>query len=376
MSVSGEDTLPPRVAAGARSHGHRLVTYLLLLVLASGGLPGTGAQDGSRTAASRFPERQYGITMASWWVTGFSGSQAKTSLDELAATGAGWVAFVVTQYQRDARATEIGRTSGTVDDDDLVALIGRAHDLGLKVMLKPHVDLESDPSRNRSHIGNEFRNESRWRRWFESYTAFIVHYAVLAAENEVEQFVVGTELAGTSHREDDWRDVVDQVRNVYDGALTYAALDSEAADIEWWDALDLIGVDVYYVLSNAPSPSRNQLERGWQPYLRELANLAGKWDMPIVFTEIGYTSVAGTTTRPWDWNLSGPLDLKEQALAYQTALEVTADMPWFAGMYWWYWDPDLEVGGPRDRGYTPSCKPAGEVLREWYGGSGQAGCHG
>src|SRR5690606_41212447 len=124
MSVSGEDTLPPRVAAGARSHGHRLVTYLLLLVLASGGLPGTGAQDGSRTAASRFPERQYGITMASWWVTVISGSQAKTSLDERAATGAGWVAFVITQYQRDASARENVPTSGTADEVDIEAHIG------------------------------------------------------------------------------------------------------------------------------------------------------------------------------------------------------------------------------------------------------------
>jgi len=48
----------------------------------------------------------------------------------------------------------------------------------------------------------------QWQEWFDTYRAFINHYATLAQENGVEQFCVGTELVGTSHREAEWRDIV------------------------------------------------------------------------------------------------------------------------------------------------------------------------
>lgn len=356
-----------------RSSPKYTVIALATLVTAVSIMLGSVAMAADRSTVSSFAP-QNGISMASWWVTGFAGSRAIASLDELAATGANWVAFVVTQYQSNIRSTDIGKTNGTVDDADLIDLIRHAHTLGLGVTLKPHVDLHSDPRRNRAHIGSAFESEGEWENWFSTYTDFIVHYAELAEENRVEQLVIGTELAGTTHRDDDWRGVVEQVRDVYGGSLTYASLDSESLAITWWDALDVIGVDAYYVLTSDPDPSKLQLERGWRPYLDALNGLSERWGMPILLTEIGYTSVSGTTSKPWDWNLPGPIDLEEQALAYEVALEQTSQEPWFIGMYWWYWHPDLTVGGPDDRGYSPSCKPAAEVLRAWYGGDGQQTC--
>lgn len=81
---------------------------------------------------------------------------SRHSLQHLASTGANWVSIVVTQYQWNISSTSIfplyngskvrDVTSGyyefiTLTDAEVTAAIRHAHELGLKVMLKPHVDL-------------------------------------------------------------------------------------------------------------------------------------------------------------------------------------------------------------------------------------------
>ena len=60
---------------------------------------------------------------------------------------------------------------------------------------------------------------------------------------------------------------------------------------------------------------------------------------PLVFTEFGHPSVTGGGGAPWNDFLDGP-----------------------AGVV----DLEAQVGGLRDRSYTPRGKPAEQVLRNWY----------
>jgi len=48
----------------------------------------------------------------------------------------------------------------------------------------------------------------------------------------------------------------------------------------------------------------------------------------IHFTEIGYRSIDGANKAPWDWQISGTVDLQEQADCYQAVFEVFWDRPW------------------------------------------------
>ena len=48
--------------------------------------------------------------------------------------------------------------------------------------------------------------------------------------------------------------------------------------------------------------------------------------------------------------------------------DISLAWSWFEGIYWWNWEPDISLGGPADRGYTPFGKPAELVLKEWYCG--------
>lgn len=341
----------------------RLVLVLVLLVATSRAL-------GDSTVTGEAPGlvKQNGIAYAAWWSGEYSQPAADLALARLAGTGATWISLLATGYQDNISSTTIYTNTATPTDADLIHVITEAHGLGLQVMLKPHVDLWDDPDHWRGQIGDAFSSEAEWAAWFAAYQNFIWHYAELAEAHGADQFAVGTELVGTTQREADWRAVIAGVRSRYSGPIVYAANHSgEETSITWWDAVDLIGVDAYYPLTDENDPTVAELIAGWAPHVATLSNLANQWSKSIILTEIGYRSQDGANRHPWDWRSGGAIDLQEQADAYQAALESVYDQPWFAGMYWWSWDTDPFQGGPCDDGYTPHDKPAEDVLRAWYG---------
>ena len=313
------------------------------------------------------PSMQEGISYATWWPGDYSHPDADLSLAKLAATGANWIGLIVTGYQDTISSTTIITSTATPTDADLIHVITKSHRRGLKVMLKPHVDLLHDEGHWRGQIGGEFASEAEWTAWFASYRSFIDHYADLAQTHGADQFCVGTELSATVHRADEWRAVIEGVRAYFGGPVTYAANHGSEAGITWWDAVDYIGVDAYYPLTDKNDPTLAELKAAWTPHVTILAALAETWEKPVLFTEIGYRSQDGTNRHPWGWTTGGPIDLQEQADAYRAVFESFYDKPWFDGMFWWSWGTDPFEGGPCDDDYTPHDKPAENVLRAWYG---------
>lgn len=317
---------------------------------------------------------QKGISYATWWSGQYADPGADLSLERLADTGAGWVSLIVTGYQQTPGSTTIDRTDPqTPTDADLIHVIELAHVQGLAVMLKPHLDLRDEEENNwwRGDIGNDFTDENQWDAWFAAYRSFIEHYAALAESYNVDQFSIGTELLGTTHRAADWRTVVDGVRARYSGPITYAALHSgEETTITWWDAVDYIGVDAYYPLFFDPDqhPTAAELEASWQEPKQIMADLSASYGKPIILTEVGYRSQHGCAQHPWDSYALSPLDMEEQANAYEAAFQQLYNEPWLEGIYWWTWHPDRFESGWCDDGYSPHQKPAENVLRAWYGG--------
>ncbi|MCX7625365.1 MAG: hypothetical protein N2Z21_04060, partial [Candidatus Sumerlaeaceae bacterium] len=284
-------------------------------------------------AQTTVTEKIKGISYAAWWPGVYATRDADVALGKLAATGARDVSIIVTAYQQTIDSTTIARGEASPTDDDVTHAIRVAHRLGLRVLLKPHVDLSADPSHWRGEIGKNF-NESQWAAWFASYEAFIRSYARLAAQENVERFCVGTELAATEGRAAQWRAIVAAVRSEFAGHLVYAANYPDAPALSWWDAVDLIGVDAYYPLTSKSDPTTTELVAAWAPIVANLAALSQMRHKPIVFTEIGYRSLDGANRAPWDWQSGGPWDLKEQEECYRAAFEALWNQPWFAGMYW------------------------------------------
>ncbi|MCJ7738422.1 MAG: hypothetical protein MUQ10_14115 [Anaerolineae bacterium] len=318
---------------------------------------------------------QKGISFATWWSGQYSEPGSDVSLEILADTGTEWISLIVTAYQDTHASTIIDyRSESTPTDEDLIHAIETAHGLGLSVMLKPHLDLREESTTDywRGHIGDNFTTESQWQDWFVAYRGFIEHYAELAQQYGVEQFCAGTELLGTTHREADWREVVAGVRAVYSGPVTYASLHGgEEVSIMWWDAVDFIGVDSYYPLNEnlALHPTIEELEAGWADAKAILSNLSATHGKQIVLTEIGYRSQHGCSFHPWDSDSVSPLDMEEQANAYEAAFRQLAGESWLGGMFWWTWLADRFESGSCDDGFSPYDKPAERVLRAWYGGT-------
>jgi len=308
---------------------------------------------------------QKGIAFTGYSQEAYSGWQAEQSLQNLKKTNACWISLLVTGYQDNIESTYIDyHSASTPSDDSLRHIISYAHQLGLKVMLKPHVDLLNDPAHWRGQIGLNF-DEALWQQWFNSYQQFILHYAAIAAESRVEQFCLGCELDASVSRAQDWRQIIASVRQIYPGPLVYAddQLESRPDAVTFWDALDFIGQDLYPTLTNQIHPSVSELCLGWKRLLVKIKALADKWGKQVLITEIGFRSVLGGAQNPWDWQKPGPVDLVVQRKCYEAALRMVAGRTYLAGMFWWQWLPDPSIGGPNDNGFTPYGKPAEKVLR-------------
>jgi hypothetical protein len=274
-----------------------------------------------------------------------------------------WVALTPHWLQASPRATAMGPDPQRSPSDASVRqAIDAARAEGLRVFLKPQLDLTDDGWRGEI----AFETEAAWARWFASYRGFLGHYARLAAQARVALFSVGVELDGTRHRSRDWRQVIEEVRVLYEGPLVYAANWGRERDIDWWGDLDYAGVDVYFPVARGASPSRRELEERWSRELHGLRGWAERTGRPVLVTEIGYRSLEGAGAEPWDWRRGGAPALREQAVLWQAALSALWPEPWLAGIYGWQWRTAPPADPAADTGYTPQGKPAWDVIRAFY----------
>src|SRR5437773_1422484 len=183
------------------------------------------------------------------------------------ATGANSIAFAPRWFMDNpyvntlAPAPELGSPS----DESLIAAIQEAHRQGLRVMLRPYIDIKDGSWR--ANIAPADLNA-----WFANYTAFIDHYLDIAKQQNVEEFTLGVELINMTVPQNapQWIALIGQARGRYSGLLTYSAnwgkKDTEFQQITWWDRLDYIGLSAYYPLSEQDSPPEDQLINGWTSY--------------------------------------------------------------------------------------------------------------
>lgn len=312
---------------------------------------------------------QKGICYATWQKERYLSTYSDKSLEMLAQTGAEWVEIVTTYYQQKFNSLKIFPTDNTPSDKSIIHVINKAHQLGLKVMLKPHVDLiDNSDGLWRGDIG--FQDETDWQAWFSQYRNFILHYANLAERTNVELFCIGTELCFASMQAEFWQeDIIPRIRNAYSGKLIYAANWNEYKKISFWDDIDYIGIDAYFPLANKKNPEYEEIKAGWRKWASEITDWHRGINKPIILTEIGYRSSEFSAARPWEHNSDADIDLEVQAACYIAALDVFYNQSWCGGIYWWYWKTSPYSGGLNNRDFTPQGKPAEIVLSYWYAGN-------
>lgn len=233
--------------------------------------------------------------------------------------------------------------------------------LGIRVMLKPHIWLrENTPGKWRSNI--EMKNEEDWKTWFDSYEEVMLQYAQLAEDLGFQQFCIGTELETTvKQKPEKWKALIQKARAIYSGKITYAAnWNQEYEEVPFWDKLDYIGIQAYFPLSDGPNPTVEELEASWRPFLDEIEAVSNTFDKPVLFTEMGYRSLKGTSQTPWEWagfsHLFLRISKEEQYRCYEAFFNTVWQEPWFHGLHIWEWQGRMDDGD--NTSFSVQYKPA------------------
>lgn len=250
----------------------------------------------------------------------------------------------------------------------LIETVHLAKAAGIKVMLKPQLWAYNQ------WIGDlEFEEEEDWEVFEQHYQRFISRFARLADSLEIDLLCIGTEVKQSAlQRSEFWRRLIEDLRQIYKGKLIYAANWDNYTQITFWDALDYIGIDAYFPLTNEKCPTVAELKQAWQPTIDSLTSFQTTWKRPILFTEFGYMSLEGCAYKAWlleQKASSTPIDEQAQANALQALLETFGALDWWQGGFQWKWYPDRTAMLSHDewqRAYTPQGKKAAKILKMLY----------
>jgi hypothetical protein len=293
------------------------------------------------------------------------------TLDEARAMGATWVA--VTPF---GRVADLGGTGVDLTFEapfernrvDVARAIEMAHARGLRVMLVPHLWVESGEWRARI----DPKTDDGWKRWADGYERFVRTWAELAEATHAEMFSAGVELRSwvTTARAPLFERIVHSVRRVYHGLVTYSANWDDVDDTVILGDLDVIGINAFYPLAKETGAPEPKLLEGARDVRQRIHALAEAWGKPVLFTETGYTTRPDPAVRPWEWPeaLTGVrVDEAAQAAAYWALLAPMLDEPDFVGFFVWrvYADPD-DVSQEPLWGFSPRGKLAERVVRDAF----------
>jgi hypothetical protein len=312
----------------------------------------------------------------------FATASAAQSFQNIAALGSNSVALTV-RIWTDSKtgSTVIAHPDKTESDASLLAGFQAAHAAGLDVVFKAGITgLDSTIASSLT--------PSDVDAFFASYTAQIVHLAGIAEQGGVATFAIGNEMSKLSGAQylPEWTDLISAVREVYHGELTYSAATDEASKVSFWSQLDTISVNTYPPLTSSTAPTVADLVNAWtevpyNPYYAAAFNyqspvdflhsLSLQYGKPILMSEVGYRSIDGTAINPGGGSSKAPIDLAEQADAYNAFFQVwTAHGgSWLQGAEFWQWDLN---GNYSPTGYSVQGKPAQDVVAQYFDGNGAA----
>ncbi len=299
---------------------------------------------------------------------GYISARSDEALEKLQTLGVNAVSITPFTYMRNPGAAAplpFSQHAGAENDEGVIHAAMTARRLGMSVMIKPHVWIHG------GWPGDvEMATEADWAEFFEQYWRWIRHYELMCEMYDFEMLCVGVELERTTGAQGArWRELIGRVRRIYDGKVIYAAnWGGEVESLSFWDALDYIGVNCYYPLSDEHTPDDAALREGVERALDRIDEVARKNGRPVIITEVGFVSAPGPWVKPYERDRRAPPDEDAQSRCYEAFFEGLAGRTSIVGVYWWKWPSFLEYGGSRHSGFTPNGKAAEGVVKKWFTG--------
>ena len=130
--------------------------------------------------------------------------------------------------------------------------------------------------------------------------------------------------------------------------------------------LDFIGLNCYYPLSKGEAPSKSELKKNFASVLKKAEKVSKQYNKPLVFTEVGFRSVEDTWKNPHAEADGRPYNPECQRICYEVLFEGIADKDWINGLFIWKWPSYLNYQERNPVSFTPSGKPAEQVVQLWY----------
>lgn len=289
------------------------------------------------------------------WQDPMSRESLRKMKEELAVSH---VILPITVTQAHPQATKIDWQSDSVlSDAEVKGMIAYVQEIGLKVILKPMVNVADGTWR--AHINffdHDVPCEPTWSQWFDAYRDYLNHYARLAEETGCVMLVVGCELVNSDRRDTQWRETISQIRQHYHGLLTYNCDKYQEDQLTWWDAVDVISSSGYYPIDK------------WEQELDRIEKVVKHHQKPFFFCEAGCPSREGSQYLPNDWELPGEVSMMAQSQWFQRMFTACDKRNWVQGFGIWDWKVQLypREAALKDDDYGVYGKPAAKIIRKFY----------
>jgi hypothetical protein len=311
---------------------------------------------------------------------GYGSPAFERGLDEAVRLGATWISLTPFGRAWDLKATGVDKTFELPFEENqrgMLRAVQQAHARGLRVLLVPHLWVESGGWR--AEIDPD--GAEGWRRFAEGYRAFVLEWARFATRARVDMLAVGVELRSwlTTTHAPSFLPILRDIRATYAGPLTYAANWDDVEQTVILGELDVIGINAFYPLTDKQNASDAELEQGGMDVAKKVEALAQLWQKPVVFNEFGYTARSDPALRPWEWPdhmHDVKVDARAQAAAYRGLLRGMLATPELRGGFVWrlYADPD-DLSQEAEWGFSPRGRAAELYLRGAYWSSWASDSH-
>ena len=314
------------------------------------------------------------ISCQSWgWEWGTDGFGDE--LDALQAMGVNWIAIHPYGGLRDDGSISF-RDFNSQEPNAMDAApawltrpIREAKARGMGIMIKPHIAYWGSPFSWRGEIA--FDDAATDARFWASYREWILELAEVCAD--ADAFIVGTELELQLDREEDWRELIREVRLVTDANLSYCSNWDSFERVPFWDALDAIGVQAYFpvqppMVDPGDLPAARDIRAAWEPWLARLQKTSEEAGKSVFFGELGYDCVESAASRPWEGiprsRPATPNGDLVQERCFKVAFEVMeTHKDWLRGAFLWKWF----VGSSRHSNFQLAREETRKIIKKAWG---------
>ncbi len=278
--------------------------------------------------------RLCGTNLVTWRREGFFG--INSVLENLIGI-ANHISLVTSYSMKSIYSGRISEAANTPSMESLEYAIRQIKSIGgIEILLKPHINVEG------GHRPLIWAQDEFYGSYFKR---LIYPLSEFAEKCGVNHFCIGTELmVAAMLRSSAFEKGIKGIRKRFSGKLTFAAYNSVASMVDFWDQLDFIGYNHYQPISKK-NPTINEIEIEFQNTVSMLGSLANKYNKKILFTEYGCTSLDGCSQMP---STSQRKRLRKKIIDYNEQEN------YIKAFYNSFWEKEWCLGGDLWCAYNPA----------------------